>query len=282
MDIFRDILSLKKRLCQAKLEGKSIGFVPTMGALHLGHATLINAAIEENEVSVCSIFVNPTQFNNSNDLSVYPRTLDKDIKLLEALGCDILFCPEVEEIYKEKAVLNFDFGHLENVMEGAFRPKHFNGVALIVSKLFHIVDPDRAYFGQKDLQQFKVVNQLVQDLSFNIELKCVPIVREDDGLAMSSRNVRLSKEGRVKAASINKMLVKGEDLLKQGELFSDIKGTLLKDLQRKDIEVEYCELVEVNTLNKINTISSHQLSAICVAVVVEGVRLIDNRIFNKE
>ncbi|HNP17885.1 MAG TPA: pantoate--beta-alanine ligase [Fulvivirga sp.] len=279
MDIFRDISSLKKRLYQAKLEGKSIGLVPTMGALHLGHATLIKAAIEENEVSVCSIFVNPTQFNNSNDLSVYPRTLENDTKLLETLGCDILFCPEVEEIYKEKAVLNFDFGHLENVMEGAFRPKHFNGVALIVSKLFHIVDPERAYFGQKDLQQFKVVSQLVQDLSFNIELKCIPIVREDDGLAMSSRNVRLSKEGRIKAASINKMLVKGESLLKQGKLFSDIKDSLLDDLHSQGMEVEYCELVETNALNKINAISRHQLSAICVAVVVEGVRLIDNRIF---
>ena len=154
MQIFRDITSLKKRLNQAKLEDKSIGLVPTMGALHLGHATLINAAIRENDITVCSIFVNPAQFNNEIDLTAYPRTLDNDTRLLESLGCDILFCAEIAEIYSEKTVLRFDFGHLENVMEGAFRPGHFNGVALIVSKLFHIVDPNKAYFGQKDLQQF--------------------------------------------------------------------------------------------------------------------------------
>jgi pantoate--beta-alanine ligase len=279
MQIFRDISSLVKRLSQAKLEGKSIGLVPTMGALHMGHATLINSSIQENEITVCSIFVNPAQFNSSIDLSAYPRTIEDDTQLLASIGCNILFCPDVDEIYREEAILKLSFGHLENEMEGAFRPGHFNGVALIVSKLFHIVEPNRAYFGQKDLQQFKVVYQLVKDLSFNIELRCIPIVREEDGLAMSSRNVRLSIEGRKRAATINKVLTKAENLLKEGSQYSKIKNELLSELTEDKLEVEYLELVDSTNLKKIEDKLNGQSVALCIAAVIDGVRLIDNRIF---
>jgi pantoate--beta-alanine ligase len=279
MQIFRDILSLQKSLKKARIEQKSVGFVPTMGALHNGHASLITQSMGDNDITICSIFVNPTQFNNQQDLLSYPRTIEIDIDFLRNLGCDILFNPQPEEIYLQPAKLIFDFGVLDKWMEGAHRQGHFNGVALIVSKLFNIVNPDRAYFGQKDLQQFKIVSQLVQDLSFSVELKCVPIIREQDGLAMSSRNVRLTEDGRKRAAGINKILKEAESLLLNKNTFAQIRDRLISELQTSNIEVEYFEFVDAESLEQIENKFGLKSVALCIAAVVDGVRLIDNRVF---
>ncbi|MTI37996.1 pantoate--beta-alanine ligase, partial [Fulvivirga lutimaris] len=195
MQIFRDISSLQLSLNELKLERKTIGLVPTMGALHDGHAALLKASLAENDVTVCSIFVNPTQFNNDEDLKNYPRTYEEDIEFLKSFECDIVFNPSAEEMYPKSPSLKFNFADLEQSMEGSYRPGHFNGVAIVVSKLFNIVNPDRAYFGQKDLQQYRIISQLVEDLSYNIELRQIPIKRDENGLALSSRNKRLSTSG---------------------------------------------------------------------------------------
>ena len=196
MVIFKEIEPLKAFLDNKRGRDLSIGLVPTMGALHPGHLELVKASKKVNSLAVCSIFVNPTQFNNPSDLEKYPRSLDKDIELLNSVGCDVLFFPDKKEMYQKPSTIKFDFGQLDKVLEGEFRPGHFSGVALVVSKLFNIVNPTRAYFGQKDFQQFKIINRLVEELHFNIELICFPTLREADGLAMSSRNLRLTDDQR--------------------------------------------------------------------------------------
>ncbi len=279
MQIFRDIDSIKAAIETQKKANKSIGLVPTMGALHEGHSTLIECSMAENDLTVCSIFVNPTQFNNADDLKNYPRTFEKDLKILEKLHCDMLFVPEVDEMYSQRAAISFNFGSLESIMEGAFRPGHFNGVALVVCKLFHIVAPHRAYFGQKDLQQFSIIKRLVSDLYFDIELKCIPTVREEDGLAMSSRNLRLSAQGRTKAAKIFETLQLGSNQLANGEAYSNIKPQLVYSLQNEGLEVEYLELVDADTLIPVENKLSGNSVALCIAVKIDGIRLIDNKVF---
>src|ERR1043165_7630788 len=187
MEIFKEIQSLKAFLSQ-KRNSVSIGLVPTMGALHAGHLSLIEASKRENQLTVCSIFVNPAQFNNAKDLEKYPRTLERDLGMLEKAGCDVVFAPDAKMMYEAEPMIKFDFGDLDKILEGEFRPGHFSGVALVVSKFFHIIKPTVAYFGQKDFQQFKVIEKLVKELKFDLQLKPMPIFRESDGLAMSSRN----------------------------------------------------------------------------------------------
>ncbi len=276
MQIIEDIAVIKKHTETLRSSGKQIGFVPTMGALHAGHLSLIQTAATKNDVVICSIFVNPTQFNNPEDYRLYPRLLEEDSKLLAAHNCDILFAPLATEIYTERSKINLSFGHLETVMEGKFRPGHFNGVATIVSKLFHLVKPHRAYFGQKDLQQFAIIKRLVTDLSFDLELICHPIIRENDGLAMSSRNRRLKPAERAEAINIYKALQLAEKSLslKSAE---QIREEVFKYLQGfKTIQPEYFELVDADSLQPITEIKEGTNLALCIAAFVGEVRLIDN------
>jgi pantoate--beta-alanine ligase len=278
MRVFSVIKDLQKCLNEVRLSQKSIGFVPTMGALHQGHLALIKQAKAENDFVVCSIYVNPTQFNNAEDLAKYPRVLEADKVLLESVGCDALFAPSDAEMYPTPSTLQFNFGALEDVMEGKFRTGHFNGVALVVSKLFHSVMPDRAYFGQKDLQQYLIIKTLVEDLAFPLELILCPIVRESNGLAMSSRNRRLSPHQQEIAAHLFKALQLAEKLLPQTPT-NAIKQAVQNYLQQfPEIELEYFEIVDAQTLQAV-ALPSNRPVALCIAAYVAGVRLIDNLIF---
>ncbi|QSE98609.1 pantoate--beta-alanine ligase [Fulvivirga lutea] len=279
MKVFSKISELQHYVLEQKFLRKSIGFVPTMGALHSGHSELLKRAREQSDVVVCSIFVNPAQFNNQEDLTNYPRTAERDIELLKSVGCDALFMPHADEVYRESTLLKFNFGELESVMEGVHRPGHFNGVALIVSKLFHLVNPDFAYFGQKDLQQLTIIKQLVKDLSFPVQIVSVPTVREESGLAKSSRNERLSEDGKNVAAQINKRLKELENQILEGSDFDECRPESIDFLNGKGIEVEYLELVDSETMKAVPNKLNGKSVALCIAAIVEGVRLIDNRIF---
>lgn len=275
MDIFKEIEPLKTFLRTLRSDSKSIGFVPTMGALHNGHMALIAASKRENSKTICSIFVNPTQFNNSEDLAKYPRTLESDIEILSKAGCNILFCPAPEEMYSTVSQLKFDFGSLDKVMEGSFRPGHFSGVALVVSKLFNIVNPDRAYFGQKDFQQYKIIEKLVEELKFNVTLRSVPIEREPDGLAMSSRNSRLTSDQRKAAIVFYESLLQAKNLLKEGCDMKSIIETISKRIsQREEIKLEYLELADATNLMPLKNVSHKAM--LLIAGYVGEVRLIDN------
>jgi pantoate--beta-alanine ligase len=275
MEVFKNPADLRKFLSQQKNKANTVGFVPTMGALHKGHISLIDEARKENDLTVASIFVNPLQFNNPRDLELYPRTIEHDLKMLEQAGCELVFLPSVEDIYRDKPLLKMSFGSLEEVMEGRHRPGHFNGVGIIVSKLFHYVLPDRAYFGQKDLQQFAIIRQMVRDLSFPVSLKCCPIIREEDGLAMSSRNVRLSPEKRAVAPRIYQSLKIAEDSLRSG--VEEARNAALSFLNSyPDIQPEYFEICDAETLQPIKDVKEHGSIVICIAAYLDGVRLIDN------
>jgi pantoate--beta-alanine ligase len=275
MQVFHTIQDLRKNLATLHLQGKSIGFVPTMGALHQGHLELVKRAMQENDCVVCSIYVNPTQFNNPEDLAKYPRILEEDKIMLQNMGCHILFAPTDAEMYPKPTQTKFQFGNLEMVMEGKFRAGHFNGVATVVSKLFHIVMPHKAYFGQKDLQQYLIIKSLVEDLAFPIELVCCPIVRESNGLAMSSINRRLSSHEQEIAAHLFKALKIAEKQLKNASI-SQIKTNVTEYLaQIPEIEVEYFEIVDAENLASIE-LPTPKAIAFCIAAFVGGVRLIDN------
>ncbi|MBA9076020.1 MULTISPECIES: pantoate--beta-alanine ligase [Rufibacter] len=257
-------------------ESLKIGFVPTMGALHQGHLSLIKAAKSQNDITVCSIFVNPTQFNNAEDYRLYPRLLENDALLLAEAGCDVLFAPSAEEMYAQKAKLSFDFGDLERVMEGAHRPGHFNGVATVVSKLFHLVKPHQAFFGQKDLQQFAIIQQMVQDLSFDLELVCYPIIREADGLAMSSRNRRLTPEQRAVAPRLYEGLQLLQARLREVPVAQAQQEAVAFLGTFPEVRLEYLEVVDAHTLQPVQEISSAPRVALCLAAFLGEVRLIDN------
>lgn len=263
---------------QGQRQQSSVGLVPTMGALHQGHLELVKAARAENDLVVCSIFVNPTQFNNPDDLSAYPRTLEADYRLLESVGCDIVFAPSVEEMYPYPLDLSLNFGTLETVMEGAFRPGHFNGVGIVVSKFFNLIQPHRAYFGQKDLQQTAIIKSLIRNLSYPIELRICPTVRESDGLAMSSRNVRLTPEERSIAPTIYRILNECKTALLEGTPVEvALKNARDAFSQQPAFRLEYIELVDVDTLKPLN--ETGKANALCVAVHLGNVRLIDNIVF---
>jgi len=276
MQIFHSINTLQDFLKSQRKLGHSIGLIPTMGALHKGHLSLIEASKAQNDLTVCSIFVNPTQFNNPQDLAAYPRTLEADCQLLESVNCDIVFAPNAHDIYPNSPNLKFDFGDLERVMEGQFRPGHFNGVGIVVSKLFNIIQPDNAYFGQKDLQQCTIINRLVKDLSYNLKLNICPTQRETDGLAMSSRNRNLTPEQRAIAPEIYKALQKAIELLKDKKSLQLVKNFITNQLNNtENIEIEYFEISDFETLQPISELLEGQ-TALCIAVFMGKTRLIDN------
>ncbi|MDX5422564.1 MAG: pantoate--beta-alanine ligase [Hymenobacteraceae bacterium] len=280
MEVIEQVSTIREKVQALRCSGKRIGFVPTMGALHEGHLQLLRASAQENDVTICSIFVNPTQFNNPEDYKLYPRTLEKDIELLKTVSCDYLFAPHAEEVYQEQTLLQFSFGMLESVMEGEHRPGHFNGVATIVSKLFHFVQPHRAYFGQKDLQQVAIIRQLVQTLSFDLELVCYPTIREADGLAMSSRNKRLDAQQRQIATNLYKALQMAKGELKQKPP-QEIKADVTAFLQGIDqVKLEYFEVVHPDTLQPVHDVNQLKEVALCIAAFVGPVRLIDNMLVN--
>lgn len=278
MIIARTILETKNYLKSHST--KTIGFVPTMGALHNGHIELIKRAVNENEISVCSVFVNPTQFNNPDDLKKYPRTLEADLLLLEAAGCDLVFVPSAEEMYSQNPILKLDFGDLEHIMEGEFRPGHFNGVGIVVSKLFHIVNPTKAYFGQKDIQQVAVINRLINDLSFDLEMVVCETIRENDGLAMSSRNRRLSDDARKLAPKIYESLLLGKKLLQEGNT-PELAFSKIKEYYDniEEIELEYYKITSAESLAELGNFDKKNKTALILAAYLDGVRLIDNLIF---
>lgn len=279
MEIISKIAELKKAVEQARQNGLTIGLVPTMGALHAGHLSLIERARHECGFVVVSIFVNPTQFNNQLDLATYPRTTEEDCTKCAEAGVDVIFMPEVEEIYPEPDTRVFDLGEVAAVMEGAMRPGHFNGVAQIVSKLFDYVQPDRAYFGEKDYQQIAVIRRMAELTGFKGEIVACPICREVDGLAMSSRNVRLTAFHRSQAPLIHETLLAAADLAETGVDLQSVKEMVVDELDSTEgMEVEYFEIADAKTLQPIeNWNEAGSDGAIgCIAVWMGDVRLIDN------
>ena len=276
MKIVNNIKELKGYLAEEKRNNKQVGFVPTMGALHEGHLSLVKRCVEENDVCVVSIFVNPTQFNDKHDLETYPRTLEKDCSLLEPAGCDYVFAPSVEEMYPEPDTRTFDFGLVSAVMEGARRPGHFNGVAQIVSKLFYAIEPDNAYFGEKDFQQIAVIRAMVEQLNIPVKIIACPILREVDGLALSSRNVRLTSEQRQKAPLIARTLKESTTFAREKsvqEVIDYVVNTINAD---PVMRVEYYEIVDGYTLESIQNWSDTTYPVGCITVYCGEVRLIDN------
>lgn len=278
MRVFTDINQLSAFLLTRYNPYKKLGFVPTMGALHLGHLSLLRACRQENDLVACSVYVNPTQFNNSSDFNKYPRDLDKDIELLSANGCDILFCPDNQVMYPEQTVINFNVGYFDEIMEGKYRSGHFKGVALVVAKLFNIVKPDTAYFGLKDLQQFLLLRKMVSDLTYSIVMKGLPTVREKDGLAMSSRNERLNSADRSKAPALYKALQLAADNLHRHKSVNKTKFAVQNFCSEIDgLTLEYFEVGSAESLKTVNdNVAVGQKYALCIAAWLGGVRLIDN------
>ncbi|WP_310392992.1 pantoate--beta-alanine ligase [Hymenobacter sp.] len=260
----------------ARQPGQRVGVVPTMGALHAGHLQLVRAARAECNEVIVTVFVNPTQFNNAEDFRLYPRVPEADAALLAPAGCTALFVPAVEEMYPRPAVLRFDFGDLERVMEGAHRPGHFNGVATVVSKIFHLTRPHRAYFGQKDWQQVAVIRQLVADLSFDLEIVACPTIREADGLAMSSRNRRLAPAARAAAPLLHQVLAAAAARVRQGVPPAQVQAEAEAALAREPlIALEYVAVADAHTLQPLAGYNGRAV-VLCLAAQVGGVRLIDN------
>lgn len=270
------VKELKSAVKSAREAGKSIGLVPTMGALHEGHKSLVDRCRKENDVVVVSVFVNPTQFNNKEDLRTYPRTEEADKALLEAAGCDVVFMPSVEEVYPEPDTRVFNLGPVAEVMEGPMRPGHFNGVAQIVSKLFMMVEPDRAYFGEKDFQQIAVIREMVRQEGFKLEIVPCPIVREADGLAKSSRNVRLTPENRAVAPNIYRLLSESLDFAKSHTVDETIKFVTTGINAYDAMEVEYYQIVDGITMQPISAWTDTRYAVGCITVYCGDVRLIDN------
>jgi len=276
MKIVNKISDLKEIVAAARAKGKSIGLVPTMGALHEGHASLVRRSVAENDVTVVSDFVNPTQFNDKNDLKNYPRDLDADCRLLDRIGAQYIFAPTVEEMYPEPDTRQFDFTPLDKVMEGPMRPGHFNGVAQIVSKLFYAVTPDRAYFGEKDFQQLAIIRDMVRQLDLDIQIVGCPIVREQDGMALSSRNMLLTKEQRKTAATISKVLFNSREYARDNTLKATKKYVTDGINNTPGLEVEYYEIVDGKTLQPVSDWGDSDYIVGCVTVHCGKVRLIDN------
>ena len=276
MKVIHTIKDLQAELSVLKAQGKKVGLVPTMGALHAGHASLVKRSVNENVVTVVSVFVNPTQFNDKNDLVKYPRTLDADCKLLEACGATYTFAPSVEEMYPEPDTRQFSYAPMDTVMEGAFRPGHFNGVCQIVSKLFEAVKPHRAYFGEKDFQQLAIIHEMVRQMQFDLEIIGCPIVREEDGLALSSRNARLSAEERENALKISQTLFKSRTFAATHTVSETQKFVEDAIAAAPGLRLEYFEIVDGNTLQKVGNWDQTSYAVGCITVFCGDVRLIDN------
>lgn len=276
MKVINTIVELRRELDACRALGKSIALVPTMGALHRGHVSLVERAVAENDITVVSIFVNPTQFNDKNDLKNYPRTLEADCSLLESVGATFAFAPDVEEMYPEPDTRQFSFSPLDTVMEGACRPGHFNGVAQIVSKLFYAVEPHKAYFGEKDFQQLAIIREMVRQLNLNLEIIGCPIVREDDGLAMSSRNMLLTAEERVRAVNISRILKESRDYANEHTL-QETRRFVEEQIAAIDgFILEYFQIVDGNTLQQIESWEDSDYRVGCIALFCGKIRLIDN------
>ncbi len=274
MLVVKTIEELKDVVFRVKSNGKSVGLVPTMGALHDGHLSLMKRAKQENEVVVCSIFVNPVQFNNPVDLEKYPRDVEGDLQKIEPY-VNVVFTPTAEEVFPEPPKEVYDFGQLDKVMEGAFRPGHFNGVGIIVKRLFDWTNPDKAYFGEKDFQQLVIIKHLVKEYGLKTQVVPCPIVREASGLAMSSRNQRLSVEDRIKAANIYRILT--ESLRLKEEPIQDIKDFVINEINKIDgFKLDYYEIVDDMTLQPVEFKDLSNGIIGCIAVYVGEVRLIDN------
>ena len=276
MELIQTVKELRAKLKKARTEGKTIGLVPTMGALHAGHASLVKRAVAENDIVVVSDFVNPTQFNDKNDLVKYPRTLDADCRLLDACGVTYVFAPSVEEIYPEPDTRTFSYAPLDTVMEGKYRPGHFNGVCQIVSKLFLIVEPTQAYFGEKDFQQLAIIREMVRKYPFHLQIVGCPIVREADGLALSSRNAHLSYEQRTQALQVSKTLFASKEYA-QSHTLEETKAFVEQTIQEADgLRLEYFEIVDGNTLQEVKNWEDSAYIVGCITVFCGEVRLIDN------
>ena len=278
MLVYTTQITLKEYLSPLKTEGKTIGLVPTMGAIHDGHLSLMKLALDQNDVVVVSIFVNPTQFNNANDLEKYPRTLEKDVKLIESLSDKIIiFAPSVHDIYEDNAVADvFKYDGLENQMEGANRPGHFNGVGTIVKKLFEISEADKAYFGEKDFQQLQIVRNMTSQFNLPVEIIGVPIFRQEDGLAMSSRNELLSTEAKKEATLIYQIMLQAKELFKTKSIQEVIEFVENEFKKHPNFELEYFEIADEHSLNsakeKLNNVKYRGF----VVALIDNVRLIDN------
>ncbi len=278
MKLIHTIGDLRQALAEARAKGEKIGLVPTMGALHAGHASLVRRSVEENGLTVVSVFLNPTQFNDKKDLERYPRTLEADCALLAQVGADIVFAPSVEEMYPEPDTRRFSYPPVDTVMEGAFRPGHFNGVCQIVSKLFAAVEPDRAYFGEKDFQQIAVVRAMVKDLGFGVEIVPCPVVREESGLAMSSRNTLLTDEERAVAANIYAVLSKSRNFASTHTL-AETRRYVVDALNAiVGLEVEYYSIVDGDTLQELAHWADSDNIVGCITVFCgsKPIRLIDH------
>lgn len=278
MEIAKTIKKLKALLESARRDGKTVGLVPTMGALHEGHASLVRRSVRENDFTVVSDFVNPTQFNDKTDLKNYPHTMEADCALLEGIGADVVFAPSVKEMYPEPDTRRFSYPPTDTVMEGAFRPGHFNGVCQIVSKLFYAVEPDRAYFGEKDFQQVAVIKAMVKDLGLGVEICPCPIVREKDGLALSSRNALLTDEERKIAINISKYLFESKNFMLSHSL-AETKAFVVDGINAVEgLEVQYFDIVDGDSLRSLNDWDDSGDVVGCITVFCghRPVRLIDN------
>ena len=277
MRTYTRIENLQDCLIEYKKSGNTIGFVPTMGALHFGHISLIKSSNDNNDITVCSIFINPTQFNNNDDLISYPKTIDTDLELLKKANCDIVFIPDVETMYpKNDAIIDFNFGSLELVMEGKDRPGHFQGVGTIVKKLFDIIEPNKAYFGKKDYQQLLIIKDLTRQYKLTPKIIGCEIIREDDGLAMSSRNTRLTKEQRNEAPFIRQTMLWAKENM---ENYSP--NDLTKEVERRInsnplMEINYFEISETDTLIKCKKWNNGTDYTAFIVVSMGDIRLIDN------
>ena len=284
MIVISSVKEIENIVARERELGKIIGLVPTMGALHAGHASLAQRSVRENDITIASVFVNPTQFNDKNDLASYPRTLDADVKMLSEIGVDYVFAPTVEEIYPEPDNRVFSYPPIDSVMEGAKRPGHFNGVCQIVSKLFMIINPHRAYFGEKDFQQIAVVTAMTHALHLPVELRSCPIIREESGLAMSSRNTLLTTEERATATTIYKTLKESLALSETCSVNEVIEFVVSRINQTEGLEVEYFQIVDGTTLQPVENWNNSNFIVGCITVYCgqRPVRLIDNITYRKK
>lgn len=275
MKVYNKISELQEHISKLKSEGKTVGFIPTMGALHYGHISLVSLGMCQCDVTVVSVFVNPTQFNNPDDLLKYPRTLESDVALLSSINCDIVFAPTVEEMYPEnRKAIRLDLGNLANLMEGKFRPGHFDGVVDVVSRLFEIVNPTKAFFGLKDFQQVSVIRFMTSKLNLPVEIIACPTLRETSGLAMSSRNMRLSETEKEDALHIYKSLLLAKELSASNSPL-EVKEKAVEFFETGKLKLEYLEIVDPKTLESLT--SEWVLGATaCIVAYCGQVRLIDN------
>lgn len=282
MDLIKTTQGVRNKVTALRSEGKTIGLVPTMGALHEGHLSLVKQCIADNDVCIVSIFVNPTQFNNKEDLKKYPRNLERDCEYLKSVGVGVIFAPSVDEVYPEPDTRQFDFGQLDKVMEGEHRPGHFNGVAQVVSRLFDIVKPDRAYFGEKDFQQLAIIREMVKQLKLDINIVPMPIVREVSGLALSSRNERLTATQKEVAVNISKVLAESKEWMKTSSVEEVIKAVTTTLDSFTELTVEYYEIVDGYTLQSVADWKDSDYIVGCIAIFCGEVRLIDNIIYKAD